>query len=244
MTSGVEQQVLQQVKLNADQHRELALMRQQLEEIQKEHFSQTVSMVHNNPTKQKVLGDNTPERVPPQLDALIKELGEKLKAFPPDKTVSNSSTASSSKTVPKTTEKELLPTIAQSKNKSLETMTETVETAQVSTQELQNNTVETLYYTPLTENAFKPNYMLPNSAAFDLASAYEYNLPPHSRISVKTDLCLKPPSGCYIRIAGRSSLARNSFIDVAAGVIDPSYTGNVQVLLLNHSNDAFTVQKG
>ena len=53
-----------------------------------------------------------------------------------------------------------------------------------------------------------------------------------------------PPSGTYGRIASRSSLAANQSIDVGAGVLDPDYTGEVRVLLVNNGNEIFQVNKG
>ncbi len=35
-----------------------------------------------------------------------------------------------------------------------------------------------------------------------------------------------------------------NFIDVGAGVVDYDYRGNVGVVLFNHSDEDFTVQKG
>jgi deoxyuridine 5''-triphosphate nucleotidohydrolase (dut) len=51
-------------------------------------------------------------------------------------------------------------------------------------------------------------------------------------------------SGCYGRIAPRSGLAWKNHIDVGAGVIDEDYRGNVGVVLFNHSDQDFKVNKG
>lgn len=57
-------------------------------------------------------------------------------------------------------------------------------------------------------------------------------------------MALEIPESCYGRIAARSGLALNHFITVGAGVIDRDYTGNVCVLLFNHSDSDFVVKKG
>ena len=54
---------------------------------------------------------------------------------------------------------------------------------------------------------------------------------------------MTPPKGLYIRIAPRSSLASKG-IDVATGVVNPDYTGEIKVILVNHSKTDFVVTKG
>lgn len=61
---------------------------------------------------------------------------------------------------------------------------------------------------------------------------------------VATDLSFNLPVGTYGRIAPRSGLAWYSFIDIGAGVIDRDYTGNVYVLMFNHSDTDFSVSRG
>ncbi|XP_046687056.1 deoxyuridine 5'-triphosphate nucleotidohydrolase-like [Homalodisca vitripennis] len=96
----------------------------------------------------------------------------------------------------------------------------------------------------LTENAFPPQRSSASAAGFDLRSAYDYIVPKFERQLVKTDLAIKLPDNCYGRIAPRSGLALHNFIDVGAGVVDRDYTGNVCVLLFNHSNKDFVIKKG
>lgn len=61
---------------------------------------------------------------------------------------------------------------------------------------------------------------------------------------VRTDIQIELPSGTYGRIASRSSLALTYFINVAGGVIDADYRGNVRVLLFNHSDYDFKIKRG
>jgi dUTP pyrophosphatase len=61
---------------------------------------------------------------------------------------------------------------------------------------------------------------------------------------VKTDLQISVPKGCYGRIAPRSGLALNFFIDIGAGVIDADFRGNVAVLIFNFGDNAFHIQRG
>ena len=60
---------------------------------------------------------------------------------------------------------------------------------------------------------------------------------------VSTCISLKPPEGCYTRIAPRSGLSVKG-IDIGAGVIDPDYRGELKVLMINNSGSVFPVEKG
>ena len=52
---------------------------------------------------------------------------------------------------------------------------------------------------------------------------------------ISTGLALEIPKGCYGRISSRSSLASQG-LDVAGGVIDADYRGEVKVILVNRSS--------
>ena len=60
---------------------------------------------------------------------------------------------------------------------------------------------------------------------------------------ISTQIVLAIPHGAYRRIASCSRLALKG-IDVAAGVINSDYQGEVKVLLVNHSNIQFEVKMG
>ncbi|CAK9297351.1 unnamed protein product [Gordionus sp. m RMFG-2023] len=96
----------------------------------------------------------------------------------------------------------------------------------------------------LTENAKIPTKGTPDSAGYDLYSAYEYNVPPRGKCIVKTDIQISLPDNCYGRVAPRSGLAAKHGIDVGAGVIDKDYRGNISVILFNHSDQPMNVEKG
>lgn len=96
----------------------------------------------------------------------------------------------------------------------------------------------------LTEQAFPPQRCSPFAAGYDLKSPYDTIVPKHGKQLIKTDISIKLPDNSYGRIAPRSGLAWNHFIDVGAGVIDRDYTGNICVLLFNHSNYDFLVKRG
>ena len=54
----------------------------------------------------------------------------------------------------------------------------------------------------------------------------------------------RPGGVAYARIAPRSGLAYQHFIDVGAGVVDSDFRGEIKVILFNHSVEDFLVQAG
>ncbi|CAH1725420.1 deoxyuridine 5'-triphosphate nucleotidohydrolase [Aphis gossypii] len=101
-----------------------------------------------------------------------------------------------------------------------------------------------LGFAKLTEHGFEPTKGSEHAAGYDLRSAYPYVVKAHGKELIKTDIQIKVPQGTYGRVAPRSGLAWKNFIDVGAGVIDSDYRGNVGVILYNHSDNDFTVNKG
>ena len=96
----------------------------------------------------------------------------------------------------------------------------------------------------LSEDAFLPVRGSAHAAGYDLAAAKATVIPAQGRAIVATDLSIAVPLGTYGRIAPRSSLAVKKFIDVGAGVVDADYRGPVGVVLFNHAQEDFQVNKG
>ncbi|KAM3827865.1 deoxyuridine 5'-triphosphate nucleotidohydrolase, mitochondrial [Vipera latastei] len=103
---------------------------------------------------------------------------------------------------------------------------------------------QSLRFVKLTENASAPSKGSSRAAGYDLYSAYDCEVPALGKAIVKTDIQVALPIGCYGRVAPRSGLAVNHFIDVGAGVIDEDYRGNVGVVLFNFGKEPFKVKKG
>lgn len=81
------------------------------------------------------------------------------------------------------------------------------------------------------------------AAGIDLRSAQDVTLPPNSRILVNTGVKCRTPQGTYARLAPRSGLALKG-IDVAAGVIDRDFTGEIRALLVNTTASPYPIKKG
>lgn len=59
---------------------------------------------------------------------------------------------------------------------------------------------------------------------------------------IPTGLVVRPPPGYYLQVCSRSGLAAKSvFVANAPGIIDPDYTGELQVLLHNSGYETFWV---
>ena len=94
--------------------------------------------------------------------------------------------------------------------------------------------------------AFLPVRASPGAAGYDLASGSKEDIivPAHGKNIIPLNIKIKIPEGTYFRIAPRSGLAWKNFIDVAAGVCDQDFRGNVGVILFNHSNQDLLVKHG
>jgi dUTP pyrophosphatase len=102
----------------------------------------------------------------------------------------------------------------------------------------------TLKVMKLSDSATLPVRASDRAAGYDLFAAHSMVVPARGRALVKTDIAITLPQGTYGRVAPRSGLALKKSLDVAAGVIDEDYTGNVGVILVNQSDDDFTVEQG
>ena len=90
----------------------------------------------------------------------------------------------------------------------------------------------------LSPDAYVPQRATFKSIGYDLYSPKTIVLPPHSRQCVLVDIAITLPQGTYGRIAPRSGLALKG-IDIAGGVIDPDFTGNIGVIMVNQGPAEF-----
>jgi len=70
-------------------------------------------------------------------------------------------------------------------------------------------------------------------------------VPPRNVVAIPCGIALLPPAGCTTLICSRSGLAtKGLMVANAPGVIDPDYTGEIQVLLFNGGFESYYVQHG
>jgi dUTP pyrophosphatase len=101
-----------------------------------------------------------------------------------------------------------------------------------------------LKFVKISERAHAPTKGSPLAAGYDLYSAIDTCIEPHGKGIIRTDLKVAVPHGTYGRVAPRSGLAANNFIDVGAGIVDEDYRGPLGVVLFNHANVPFKVNQG
>ncbi|MEN8125325.1 MAG: dUTP diphosphatase [Bacteroidota bacterium] len=93
-----------------------------------------------------------------------------------------------------------------------------------------------------------PSYETLASAGMDLRANLEnpITLKPLERTIIKTGLYIELPKGFEAQVRPRSGLAAKFGITVlnAPGTIDADYRGEIGVILVNVSNDDFTVNDG
>jgi dUTP pyrophosphatase len=96
----------------------------------------------------------------------------------------------------------------------------------------------------LSPVAQTPARATPGSIGYDLHATEETTILPGERTLVGTGIAVKTPPGTYGRIAPRSGLSVKHSINVAAGVIDPDYQGEIRVALVNQGKLPFTAKMG
>ena len=93
-----------------------------------------------------------------------------------------------------------------------------------------------------------PEYATPLSAGMDLRAAIEQSitLAPLERAMVLTGLYVELPAGYEMQVRPRSGLAAKHGITVlnTPGTIDADYRGEIKVILVNLSNEEFTINPG
>ena len=93
-----------------------------------------------------------------------------------------------------------------------------------------------------------PAYATQQSAGMDLRANLEESvvIKPMKRVLIGTGLHIALPEGYEAQIRPRSGLALKHGITVlnSPGTIDADYRGEVMVLLINFSNEPFTVNDG
>lgn len=93
-----------------------------------------------------------------------------------------------------------------------------------------------------------PAYETPASAGVDLRAHLDkaLTLKPMERAIVRTGLFIELPEGIEAQVRPRSGLAAKHGITVlnSPGTIDPDYRGEIGVILINLSQEAFTIQPG
>ena len=101
-----------------------------------------------------------------------------------------------------------------------------------------------LPFVKMSTNAVTPTRATEGSVGLDFYSPADYIIPPHSQLLIPTQIKLQVPLGHYGRLASKSGLAILHQLHVGAGVIDPDYTGEIMILLINTASHVHPIMKG
>ncbi len=93
-----------------------------------------------------------------------------------------------------------------------------------------------------------PQYQTEGASGIDLLAACQtpVTLSPGDRVLIPTGIILSLPPGFEAQIRPRSGLAIKHGITLlnTPGTIDSDYRGEIQIILINHAKESFTVTRG
>ena len=91
-----------------------------------------------------------------------------------------------------------------------------------------------------------PHYATAGAAGMDIVSAETVRIAAGARHAVGTGLAVAIPTGYEIQVRPRSGLAFKHGITVpnTPGTIDSDYRGELKVILINHSDEVFSIERG
>jgi dUTP pyrophosphatase len=98
----------------------------------------------------------------------------------------------------------------------------------------------------LDPEALPPSRAHPGDAGFDLSATAGGVLASGQRAAIGTGIAVEIPPGYAGLVLPRSGLARRHGISLvnAPGLIDSGYRGEIEVLLINHGAESFTIEPG
>jgi len=91
-----------------------------------------------------------------------------------------------------------------------------------------------------------PGRATAGAAGMDIVSAVDVTIAPGARGLVPTGLSVAVPEGYELQLRPRSGLALKHGITLpnTPATIDSDYRGEIQIILINHGKEAFTVTRG
>jgi len=83
-------------------------------------------------------------------------------------------------------------------------------------------------------------------AGLDLHAVGSYHLPPGEFVTVSTGIAIDLPNGYEAQVRSRSGMTARKGVTVlgAPGTIDPGYTGEIKVTLINHDRHPHAIEHG
>jgi len=105
------------------------------------------------------------------------------------------------------------------------------------------DTLEFLNICRDTSTCMVPTKAHETDAGYDVYADENAEIQPWTRKLISTGIRICIPENCYARVAPRSGLSCKG-IDIGAGVIDCSYTGEIKVLMINNTDAMYAIKKG
>lgn len=101
-------------------------------------------------------------------------------------------------------------------------------------------------YAKSNEDAIDPEYAYSTDSGFDLYSVDDHTLDPFDRKLIPTGLHFDIHDGYEIQVRSKSGLALKEGLMVlnSPGTVDQGYTGEIQVILFNTTNQSKLIKKG
>ena len=101
-------------------------------------------------------------------------------------------------------------------------------------------------YSKDSDDVKDPEYAYPTDSGFDLYSIEDKWLHPFDRQLIRTGLHIDIPENYEIQVRSKSGLALKQGLMVlnSPGTVDQGYTGEIQVILFNTTNQKVKVEKG
>lgn len=96
----------------------------------------------------------------------------------------------------------------------------------------------------LYPDAQLPQMMRQGDAALDLYAQEEHTLKPGERTIVGTGVAMAIPMGYWGNIRDRGGLPLKHGIHTMGGVVDSNYRGEIKVIMINLSDEEYTIKKG
>ena len=102
-----------------------------------------------------------------------------------------------------------------------------------------------LEYRKSNEDAIDPQYVYNTDSGFDLYSTEEVMIDPLGRKLVPTGIHINIPDGYEIQVRSKSGLSLKEGLMVlnSPGTVDQGYTGEIQVILFNTTNQKVKIKK-
>ena len=97
----------------------------------------------------------------------------------------------------------------------------------------------------ITDSAKLPTYAHQSDAGLDLYSIERKIIPPGKTSLIRTGLIIELPEGTEAQVRPRSSLALEHTVTIlnSPGTVDPGYRGEIMLIMINHGENDFLVEK-